>query len=111
MELRKTALNVVTVYPGPVKTPMADRNWALVKQTASTKLAPIGDADELAHLIVRAVDKRKARIIYPSAYKTRLVVTRHWTMGRGAIRPRGHRRKNATDARGLTQVAEGSEGG
>jgi short-subunit dehydrogenase len=69
LELRGTGVGVVTVYPGPVETPMADRNWAQMASERSKKLAPIGNADVLARKVVRAVEKRQARVIYPSFYK------------------------------------------
>jgi short-subunit dehydrogenase len=68
LELRGTGIDVVTVYPGPIKTPMADRNWAQFKSTAATRAAPIGDAKTLARLVLRAVDKRQPRVIYPRFY-------------------------------------------
>jgi short-subunit dehydrogenase len=63
-ELRGTGVHVVTVYPGPVHTPMGDANFAAVERT----FAPTGNSRTLARLIVRAVERRKARVIYPRVY-------------------------------------------
>ncbi len=68
MELKRTGVHVLSVYPGPVETPMADRNWGQLKQSVSARLAPIGSAPVLAKLILAAVDARKARVIYPRFY-------------------------------------------
>jgi short-subunit dehydrogenase len=68
MELKRTGVRVLTVYPGPVETPMGDRNWSQLKQSASSRLAPIGTAPVLAQHILRAIEARKPRVIYPSFY-------------------------------------------
>jgi short-subunit dehydrogenase len=69
MELARTGVNVVTVYPGPIKTPMAERNWGQFKQTAASKLAPEGDTTTLARRVHAAVVRRRARVIYPRFYR------------------------------------------
>src|SRR5688572_14245273 len=68
LELRGTGVNVLTVYPGPIDTPMAERNWAQLKTTAATRLAPRGDTETMARLTLRAIERRKARVIYPRFY-------------------------------------------
>jgi short-subunit dehydrogenase len=68
MELKHSGVHVLTVYPGPVDTPMADRNWDQLKQGAGARLAPIGSAPVLAQRILSAIDARKARVIYPRFY-------------------------------------------
>lgn len=68
MELKRTGVRVLTVYPGPVETPMADRNWNQLKQNASARMAPIGSAPVLARLILSAIEARKPRVIYPRFY-------------------------------------------
>jgi short-subunit dehydrogenase len=65
MELKGSGVHVLSVYPGPVETPMGDRNWGQLKQTASSRLAPIGSASVLAKLVLDAIDAKKARVIYP----------------------------------------------
>jgi short-subunit dehydrogenase len=65
MELRKTGVTVVSVYPGPIETPMGDRNLARYEKTPKI---PTGDTKTLAKRVVRAVNKRSARLIYPRFY-------------------------------------------
>lgn len=65
-ELKPHGIHVLTVYPGPVKTPMetAGRS-AYVESRAASLLAPAGDADVLARLVADAVEEKQHRIIYP----------------------------------------------
>jgi short-subunit dehydrogenase len=72
-ELRGSGVHVVTVYPGPVETPMGRAGYAALASTPSVRATPKGTPDRLAQLVVRAVDKRKARVIYPWIY----TITRH----------------------------------
>lgn len=67
MELRKTGVHVLTVYPGPIHTPMAERNYAQLEGELA-KLGPIGDTQTLARLVQRAIERRRARVIYPRFY-------------------------------------------
>ena len=95
MELKGSGVHVLCVYPGPIKTPMADRNWAQLKETRSSRMAPIGDTVTLARLVVAAVRRRKARVIYPSFYKLawwfpwvgRFVAERFVPEATGAVTP------------------------
>ncbi|HKA90829.1 MAG TPA: SDR family NAD(P)-dependent oxidoreductase [Haliangiales bacterium] len=66
-ELRGTGVNVVTVYPGPVRTAMEQAAWAKYERTLAV---PTGTAEELAVLVRRAIERRRARIIYPRIYAT-----------------------------------------
>lgn len=72
-ELKRTPIAVVTVYPGPVDTPMARAAYEIVPPTAAVKMLPEGNAAELAKRIRKAVLRRSARVIYPRAY----TVARH----------------------------------
>jgi short-subunit dehydrogenase len=67
-ELRGTGVHVVTVYPGPVDTDMGRAGFVKYEETLSAKIAPVGTAAELARLVRRAVEKKKARVIYPRFY-------------------------------------------
>jgi len=68
-ELRKTGVHVVTVYPGPVRTPMADNAYARFGgRKGVVGFAPEGTAGELAKLIRRAVERRRPRVVYPGFY-------------------------------------------
>lgn len=68
MELKNTGVRVITVYPGPIKTPMGDRNWKQLKSSKAAETAPIGSTEVLAQKIVKAIDKDQARVIYPGFY-------------------------------------------
>ncbi len=57
MELSGTGVHVLTVYPGPVHTPMAEANFAAVGDS----YAPTGNTTTLARLVLRAVAKKRAR--------------------------------------------------
>lgn len=67
-EVAPAGVHVVTVYPGPVHSDMANRAMEALEPDPMTRLAPWGRADELARLVRRAVEKKKARVIYPRFY-------------------------------------------
>lgn len=67
-ELRGTGVHVVTVYPGPVDTDMGRRGYERYEPTLATRLSPLGRADELGRLVVRAVERRRPRVVYPRMY-------------------------------------------
>ena len=68
-ELAPHGIRVVTVYPGPVKSPLeagarADYGGGGVLG----KLVPSGDPTELADRIMHAIVENEARVIYPKLY-------------------------------------------
>jgi short-subunit dehydrogenase len=68
-ELRGTGVHVMTVYPGPVRTPMEATGRAAYHETAMMKLfTPVGEADVLARKIANGVASGRGRIIYPATY-------------------------------------------
>jgi len=67
-ELRGSGVHVVTVYPGPVDTPMARTAYSKFVSTVALRLTPQGTTDVLARLVRKAVEKRRDRIIYPRSY-------------------------------------------
>ncbi len=71
-ELRHTGVHVLTVYPGPVETDMARRGYEIYEPTLAARYSPVGDAGELARMIRRGVERRRARIVYPRAYAVAL---------------------------------------
>lgn len=85
-ELRGTGVQVLTVYPGPVDTPLARAAYDNYPKSALVRLMPQGTTDGLARRVRRAVERRSPRVIYPSAY----VMARHfpgitrWLMDRFA---------------------------
>jgi short-subunit dehydrogenase len=74
-ELRGTGVHVMTVYPGPVRTPMEASGRAAYEETLMMKLfTPVGEAQVLARKIAKGVASGRARIIYPATYG----VSRHF---------------------------------
>jgi short-subunit dehydrogenase len=69
LELRPHGVDVVTVYPGPVASELERRARAQLPRTIAARAIPIGDARGLAAAIVRAIEKRGARVIYPPFLK------------------------------------------
>jgi short-subunit dehydrogenase len=68
-EVRRFGVHVVTVYPGPIKTPMADAAYgALGGRKGMVGLAPEGSSERLARLVRRAVDRKRKRVVYPAFY-------------------------------------------
>jgi short-subunit dehydrogenase len=71
-ELLGTGVHVLTVYPGPVDTDMARRGFERYEKSLSARLSPVGTTEGLARLILRGVERKKRRIIYPWAYSLAL---------------------------------------
>lgn len=69
VELKSSGVNVFTVYPGPVKSPMEDVARQKFEDSFGAKNAPMGDPTVLAKKIARGIQKKQARLIYPSFYK------------------------------------------
>jgi len=68
-ELRGSGVRVMTVYPGPVRTPMEAKGREAYEQTAVMRLfTPTGEAAVLARKIADGVASGRARIIYPATY-------------------------------------------
>jgi short-subunit dehydrogenase len=65
-ELKPHGIHVVTVYPGPVATAMEVAGRGAYEESAIAKLlTPIGKADVLARRVAKAVENKRARVIYP----------------------------------------------
>jgi uncharacterized protein len=92
-ELEGSGLNVVTVFPGPVETPMAAKAREQLQQAAGkVPNVPHGDARELAKKIRHAVEHHEARVIYPWFHRVRFTPWfGKWMTARAApkIDPRG----------------------
>jgi short-subunit dehydrogenase len=68
-ELRGTGVHVMTVYPGPVRTPMEERGRAAYEESLMMRLfTPTGDPAVLARKVADGVRARRARIIYPAGF-------------------------------------------
>jgi short-subunit dehydrogenase len=68
-EVRRHGVHVVTVYPGPVTTPMSEAAYeAFGGKKGVVGLLPEGSPERLARLVRRAVAKKHARVVYPAFY-------------------------------------------
>lgn len=67
-ELLGTGVHVVTVYPGPVDTPMGRAGYDAYESSFSARATPMGTADVLARQVRAAIEKKRARVIYPKVY-------------------------------------------
>lgn len=66
-ELRGSSVRVITVYPGPIRTPMGDR--AASSYATPPPALPWGKSDEMALRIVKAVERgHSTSIVYPRFY-------------------------------------------
>lgn len=69
-DLAPHGIRVVTVYPGPVKSPLEQgARDAYGGGGVFGRFAPRGDPDELARLIAQAIDRDEPRVIYPRLYR------------------------------------------
>ncbi|MCX5747680.1 MAG: SDR family NAD(P)-dependent oxidoreductase [Proteobacteria bacterium] len=69
-ELAPHGIRVVTVYPGPVTSPVEQgMRDAYGGGGALGKYAPTGAPGALATRIVRAIDQHEPRVVYPRAYE------------------------------------------
>jgi short-subunit dehydrogenase len=68
-EYKDTAIHFLTVYPGPVKTPMAEKAQEKYSGSAA-KNVPYGTAEELATEIRKAIQNKKKKLVYPALYRS-----------------------------------------
>lgn len=68
LELAPRGVHVVTVYPGPVASALERGARAQLRPSLIARLIPTGDADRIAALIARAIDRREPRVVYPPLY-------------------------------------------
>ncbi|MBK7585923.1 MAG: SDR family NAD(P)-dependent oxidoreductase [Myxococcales bacterium] len=68
VEARRHGVHVVTVYPGPVTSAMEAAGRAAFEPSTAVSLTPTGNSDSLARLVMAAVERRRARVIYPRSY-------------------------------------------
>ena len=67
-ELRRSGVNVVTVYPGPIPTEMLRAAHAAYPRSCLVTDLPSGAPEELARRVRIAIQRRRARVIYPRVY-------------------------------------------
>lgn len=65
-ELKRTNVHVMTVYPGPIRTELGLR--AAKATDAPADSVPWGTAEGLADKIMRGLDRKTKRIVYPTFY-------------------------------------------
>ena len=90
-ELRGTCVDVVTVYPGPVRTDMEAAARTRYQPSRIADNLPTGDPAVLARRIRRAVERRHARVLFPRFYHLArwFPGVTSWVLGRytPALRP------------------------
>ena len=93
-ELRGTNIRVITVYPGIIAdTDMArsalDRYHGA--DSLAVRLQPVGTADALASVVVRALERGKARVIWPriNTLARHFPATTRWVMDTFTPSPSG----------------------
>jgi len=64
-ELHGHGIGVVTVYPGIIETDMAQAGLAAYEKSAALSLQPRGDTETLARHVRHAIERRRARVVYP----------------------------------------------
>ncbi len=65
-EVRSQGVHVMTVYPGPIRTPLLEEASARVP--VATPAFALGSPQTLAKLILRGIERRHARIVYPKLF-------------------------------------------
>src|SRR6185437_843494 len=68
LELLPRGVQVITVYPGPVRSALEQRARAQLPPALLARAVPTGDAEALAARVMRAWERREPRVVYPSLY-------------------------------------------
>lgn len=68
VELNRTGVHVLTVYPGPVSTPMESAARDRMGRGGIADKIPTGSPEGLAKKVCNAFERRKARVVYPASY-------------------------------------------
>jgi short-subunit dehydrogenase len=68
LELSPHGVQVITVYPGPVRSALEQRARAQLPPALIASALPSGDPEALARRVLRAYDERAARVVYPPLY-------------------------------------------
>jgi len=69
VELAPLGVRIVTVYPGPVRSPLEARARAQLAPSLWARLVPTGEPDALARRVVDACARGTARVVYPAIYR------------------------------------------
>ncbi len=88
-ELAPHGVQVVTVYPGPVRSNLEKRARAQLEDTWVARWMPMGEAEPLARQMVEACEHGRARVVYPPMYELarRLPGLGSWVTGLLSPRP------------------------
>jgi short-subunit dehydrogenase len=86
VELARHKVEVLTVYPGPVSTPMEEAGRDALGRGGMADLIPSGSTSGLAKAIERAITKRRPRLVYPRLHQfaARFPHASQWFMTRFA---------------------------
>jgi short-subunit dehydrogenase len=68
LELSPHGVQVITVYPGPVRSGLEQRARAQVPPGLLARVLPTGRPEPLAARILAAYERGEARVVYPSLY-------------------------------------------
>lgn len=68
LELTPHGVNVITVYPGPVKSGLERRARGQYRDTLLARVMPTGSPEALAERVLSAYHRRSARVVYPPLY-------------------------------------------
>lgn len=68
VELAESGVHVVTVYPGPVTSPMETKAREAFPEHWTVKNVPTGTPEGMAKLVREAIVKKKPRVFYPKVY-------------------------------------------
>ena len=69
MELSAQGVHVLTVYPGPIETPLKTRAFAQVEPNRYDSMLPTASATQLAERIVASWKAGQRRLIHPGLYR------------------------------------------
>lgn len=69
LELARSGVHVVTVYPGPVRSELERRARAQARSTWASRWIPTGEPGPLADRVVEACERRRARVVFPAFYE------------------------------------------
>jgi 2-hydroxycyclohexanecarboxyl-CoA dehydrogenase len=69
LELLPHGVQVITVYPGPVRSGLERRARAQVPEGILTRVLPTGDPEALGARVLQAMARGEARVVYPSLYE------------------------------------------
>ncbi len=68
LEIEKSNVHILTVYPGPIDTGLAAGARASLEENFAAKYLPVGDRETLARKMVQAFLEKKAVLAYPEIY-------------------------------------------